>query len=184
MKTYRVLCLLLLCLLSSAAHADTTITTVGSTVTPADNCGFSVGGSTDGWIRMHLYNDSGSTRDLWVRAGQFYPLRLKDVLLPNDATHPTSLIVDTDQSCGYTRSTGADECGNYSFDLPTNVGFYAGETPGSSSDEIDVKFRPFDTSGSAWRTYDLTAGEFVLGDVADCNLVTGSNLGYLTLISQ
>lgn len=123
MKKLFVCVAFLLVILSiwTPAQADYNVTTTNSTVTPPDNCGFTVTGTTDGWIRVHLLNDTGSVRDFWVRAGQYYPLRVKDVLIPSPEAHPSGLSFDDSQTCGYTRSFGADECGNYSFgDIPGN----------------------------------------------------------------
>lgn len=181
MKKTFVPVVFLLAMLSAQtpAQAVYNVTTTNSTVTPPDNCGFTVTGTSDGWIRMHLLNDTGSVRDLWVRAGQYYPLRVKDVLIPSDAPHPSGLSFDDSQTCGYTRSFGADECGNYSFgDIPSNVGFFA-----SADGEIEVLMRT-DSSSDPWRLYDLIAGEFALGDIATCQLVTGSGLTYITTVGQ
>jgi hypothetical protein len=180
MKKIFVSAVFLLALLSAQAPAQAVynVTTTGSTVTPPDNCGFTVTGTSDGWVRVHLLNDTGSVRDFWVRAGQYYPLRVKDVLLPNNAAHPSGLSFDDSQTCGYTRSFGADECGGYSFgDIPGNVGFFA-----SATGEIDVLVRT-DSASDPLRRYDLVAGEFALGDVATCELVTGSDLTYITTVS-
>lgn len=185
MKQSFVSVVFLLALLSAQAPAQAAynVTATDSTVTPPDNCGFTVTGTTDGWIRMHLLNDTGSVRDLWVRAGQFYPLRVKDVLIPSNAPHPSGLSLDDSQPCGYTRSFGADECGGYSFgDIPSNVGFYAGGI-GSSTGEIEVLVRT-DSPSDPWRLYELVPGEFVLGDIATCQLVTGSGLTYITTVGQ
>jgi hypothetical protein len=184
MKTLSVSAVFLLALLSAQtpAQAAYSVTTIGSTVTPPDNCGFTVTGTTDGWIRLHLLNDSGAWRDFWVRAGQFYPLRVKDILIPNDAPHPSGLSLDDSQTCGYTRSFGADECGGYSFgDIPSNVGFFAGGI-GDPTGEIEVLVRT-DASTDPFRRYELVPGEFVLGDIATCQLVTGSGLTYITTVS-
>ena len=179
-----VVFLLAMLFIHAPAQAVYNVTTTGSTVTPPDNCGFTVTGSSDGWIRIHLLNDTGSVRDLWVRAGQYYPLRVKDVLIPSSGSHPSGLSFDDSQTCGYTRSFGADECGNYSFgDIPGNVGFFAGEIVGSSTGEIDVLVRT-DSASDPWRRYEVVPGEFVLGDIATCELVTGSALGYITTVGQ
>lgn len=180
MKRMFVFVVFLLTLLAATSvQAIYNVTTTGSTVTPPDNCGFTVTGTTDGWIRVHLLNDTGSGRDFWVRAGQYYPLRVKDVLIFNNAPHPSGLSFDDSQTCGYTRSFGADECGNYAFgEIPSNVGFFA-----SAAGEIEVLMRT-DSPSDPWRLYDLVAGEFVLGDIATCQLATGSGLTYITTVGQ
>lgn len=132
---------------------------------------------------MHLYNDSGSTRDIWVVAGRYYPLRVKDVLLPSGLS-PGGLVVDDSKVCGYTRSFGADECGNYAHgDIPANVGFFAGEISAGYPHGIEVLLRtdsPFDP----WRFVEPAAGEFILGDVATCNLPSVTSLTYITTVGQ
>jgi hypothetical protein len=178
-----VVFLLALLFAQTPAQAVYNVTTTNSTVTPPDNCGFTVTGTTDGWIRIHLLNDTGSGRDLWVRAGQFYPLRVKDVLISTSAPYPTGLSFDDSQTCGYTRSFGADECGNYSFgDIPGNVGFYAGGFS-SSPGEIEVLVRT-DSPSDPWRTYEVVPGEFVLGDIATCQLAAGPGPTYITTVGQ
>ena len=183
----RVLCLSFVAALP--ASAAQTVTTVGVTVTLNDNCGFTVGGSTDGWVRLHLKNDpsGGAFRDFWVRAGQYYPLRASDVRLPDDTSdRPSSLTFDDSQTCAYTRSQGLDECNAPGYNegyvvnaggIAANVGFFA-----TTAGEVEVRLRSEGTTGP-WHLLDLAAGEFVLGDIIDCQLVDGSGLTYLTAVA-
>lgn len=184
-KALSVAMLLLLVVVVAPAWAAHEVTTTGTTVNVPDNCGFTVMGTTDGWVRLYLVNDVGqnvSGSDFWVIAGEYYPLRVATVLIPTDqevfGNRPSGLSFDTSQTCGYTRSFGLDECGNYPFgDVAANVGIYA-----TSTGSIEVKWRT-DTENDPWRLYQLHAGEFALGDVATCQLVEGSNLGYITMVA-
>lgn len=174
----------------NAAQVVTT-TSAGAVTTLNDNCGFVVNGSVDGWIRLHLYNDTGDGRDLWVRHDTYYPLRVKDVIVYSSGS-PDSITFDDSQQCGYTRSMQLDECSaplpynegyivNYGpggVPLNTNIGFYTG---GESGGQIEVKLRTDATS--AWHIYSLTAGEFALGNVLDCRLVNGSSVTTLIAVA-
>lgn len=174
---------LLLC--SVRIVSATTYSAAGTYSVPA-NCGFTVDGTADGWIRMCLTNDSGSCRDLWVHAGQSYPLRAASLELASSGSRPSSVTFDTGQTCGYTRSQGLDECNSPGYDegyvslyggISSNIGFFAAE-----AGQIQVRYRSEGTTGP-WHTLTATAGEFFLADVVDCQLVDGSDLTYLTAVA-
>lgn len=175
----RVALVLLLLFAPVVAAAEFVVSTMGVTVAVPDNCGFTPTG--DGWVRLHLINDTGSVRDFFVRSGQQYPLRALDIELPGGLNQtPTSVSFNDQEKCGYTRSYGLDECGN-DLPIPKNIGFYAGQTL-SGGGAILVRART-DLPSGAWRTYQLTAGEFALIDIGDCQLVDGSSLNYLTAVA-
>ncbi len=184
MRSKVLLLVLAVCLSSFPAMATTVVSTAGVTATPPDNCGFIPSGT--GWVRLHLKNDSGAGRDFWVRDGQYYPLRVLDILLPTDAQAPSSVSIDDSQTCGYTRSYGLDECNAPGYTegyivnaggIPSNVGFIS-----TADGLIDVKLRSEGTSG-AWHTYNTVAGEFLLGDIIDCQLSTSAGPTYLTAVA-
>lgn len=138
-----------------------------------ENCGFTPDG--DGFVRLWLTGDDTETpgRDLWVDAGSFYPLAVQAFEFPDDGSqHPAGLLFEPGINLGgYSLSQPVDEDSI----LPLNVGAFvlaAGEVRFKRRGE--VKFRQVT----------LDQGAFYGADVEAIELVEGSGITYLVVVSS
>lgn len=208
MRRFNVLALLVAALLvSDAAGASTVDYTTPGTYAVPPNCGFTVLSTSNGWIRMTLSGDvPGHVADLWVRAGEEYPLRLQEVTLFSAPVPTASIRVNTTAACMcgvqldpfapaglcYTKSANADECETDPNrpeindpeavppgpDIPFfNVGFY-----GSGAGDVDT-IGIGQPDWGYWTVARLREGQWQYGGIRRCRLVDGSANGFLTLIA-
>jgi len=127
MKIKLLLCALLCCAAPALAlppgirTPSPSISGAGTYPGVTDNCGFTA--NSDGWVGFWLYNDSAMAprTDLVVKSGEYYPLRVRDlVLFPTSQGGASGITLDTNSQCGFTRSFFVDDACETNPDRPAN----------------------------------------------------------------